>query len=609
ANNGETPGKWIGQYVDTTEADSPTFGAYTWKKIEGPTGATGQTGASGRTYFVESSTYVIKKGHDNALSPGNVTFNAFYRDGTTATRNAYGGRFIIQETTDGTTYVTKYTSSANESSKVYSPSSSQVKTIKCVMYSSGGTTTALDTQSVVILTDVDNIQGDLNSMNQGISNAQKTADGKNTVFYQSTAPSTTGRKTNDVWFNTAESNVPYYFSGTAWVKKQFGANAIENASITNAQIANLDAAKITTGNLSAQRIVALSITGDKIAANAITAGKIAASAISAVNIASNAITTEKISASAITSAKIATDAITAEKIVANAITTAKIATAAITANEIAANAITAAKIKAGEVTSDKIATNAITAVKIAAATITADKIAANAITADKIATDAIRSRNYVINTAGTYINLADGTIDTKNFKVKSDATVEVTGKITATTIDVTNKINMSYSDRGTKKTVDIMRVNNRDGESGDGELVIGTGVPYIVLPKRVDANSDIHCYGNLYEQGQLLTSRYATKSEFTQLNSKLEIEYTSAINTILPGYSLKKYFDGNQLIDKIGNATTTANYIVATYRIDATCAIQIAIGYAGAAVVGRGYVRRFASWGNPQWSAFRKIFD
>ena len=99
--------------------------------------------------------------------------------------------------------------------------------------------------------------------------AQLTADGKNTIFYQTTTPSTESRKTNDIWFNTADSNKMYYFDGKSWVLRQFGTNAIANASITNAliadatiqnaKIANMDAGKITSGYISADRIASGSI--------------------------------------------------------------------------------------------------------------------------------------------------------------------------------------------------------------------------------------------------------------------------------------------------------------------------------------------------------------
>lgn len=105
--------------------------------------------------------------------------------------------------------------------------------------------------------------------NSAAGTAQSTANGKNTVIYASAQPSTSGRKTNDVWFDTDDSYKMYYFNGTAWVAAQFGTNAIKNASITtaliadaainNAKIANLDAGKITSGYISSDRIQAGSI--------------------------------------------------------------------------------------------------------------------------------------------------------------------------------------------------------------------------------------------------------------------------------------------------------------------------------------------------------------
>ena len=212
---------YIGQYTDFTLADSTDPSKYSWTKIKGETGATGngiklityyyarttsQTppnasdiistsmpsldninkylwqkevitytdnttkinitllavygdkGDSGRVYFLEPSSLVIKKGSDNILNPSNITFKSYYRDGTSATRTAYSGRFIIQESTDGDNYTTKYTSSANESTKIYTPSSSNIKSIKCILYAAGGTTTQLDSQTVVVLTDIDNLE-------------------------------------------------------------------------------------------------------------------------------------------------------------------------------------------------------------------------------------------------------------------------------------------------------------------------------------------------------------------------------------------------------------------------------------------------------------------
>lgn len=126
-------------------------------------------GESAISYFLEPSTLTIKKGYDDAFAPTTVTFSAYYRIGAATERITYAGRFIISESTDGAIFTTKYTSSANESSTIYIPSSADVKTIQCVLYASGSTATALDTQSVVILTDVDNIQPELDNLQDQIT--------------------------------------------------------------------------------------------------------------------------------------------------------------------------------------------------------------------------------------------------------------------------------------------------------------------------------------------------------------------------------------------------------------------------------------------------------
>lgn len=148
SNSGETPGKYIGQYVDFTQADSTSVSKYTWSLTQGD---------DGRVYMIQASTQVLSQGADDAFTPPTVTFSAYYRDGQSATRTAYAGRFIIQETTDGTSYVTRWTSAANQTSVTYTPYSKDVKNIRCTLYAAGGTTNALDMQGVAIVRDVDNL--------------------------------------------------------------------------------------------------------------------------------------------------------------------------------------------------------------------------------------------------------------------------------------------------------------------------------------------------------------------------------------------------------------------------------------------------------------------
>ena len=171
--------EYIGQYTDFAQSDSTNPTKYSWSKIKGekgdqglqglqgergeqgipgPPGPQGDPGTVSRNYMLESSDTVIKKGADNHLSPAQITFKAFYRDGNAASRTAYAGRFKIEESTNGTTFVEKYTSAANESTKSYAPSSAEVRIIRCTLYAAGGTTNSLDTQTVVVLTDVSNLE-------------------------------------------------------------------------------------------------------------------------------------------------------------------------------------------------------------------------------------------------------------------------------------------------------------------------------------------------------------------------------------------------------------------------------------------------------------------
>lgn len=64
--------------------------------------------------------------------------------------------------------------------------------------------------------------------------------------------------------------------------------------------------------------------------------------------------------------------------------------------------------------------------------ITADKLTANSITAEKIMADALKSKNYVVGESGSFLNLADGSFDSKYLKWDSE------GKITASMGNIAN---------------------------------------------------------------------------------------------------------------------------------------------------------------------------
>lgn len=141
-------------------------------------GKDGKDGEPGRTYMVEPSCNVLKRGSDKTISPNFITFKAYYRDGKSATRVPYKGRFVVEETADGNTWNTIYTSLIDEDTvthylySILTNGSGQtvassngstigiprdVTNVRCKLYASGGTTTLMDMQSVAVVIDIDNL--------------------------------------------------------------------------------------------------------------------------------------------------------------------------------------------------------------------------------------------------------------------------------------------------------------------------------------------------------------------------------------------------------------------------------------------------------------------
>ena len=301
--------------------------------------------------------------------------------------------------------------------------------------------------------------------------AQSTADGKSTIRYGTSAPTSgTPGSLGDLYFvrTAPTTGTPQI---TAFYERTVGGYA--ERPMTSAVFAFIDAGKITAGILSADRIAAASLTGAKFVADAITtrelaagavtaaqlsaaavtAGKIAAGAIVAADIAAGTITGEKISAATITAAKLLADTITTRELSADSVTAAKLAVDAVLARNIKAGEITAGKLAAASVATGNLAAGAVTAEKIAAGAITAEKIAAGAVTANELSADAINGKtiNGVTIRGGTIIGgtLASST-GSKRVEIRereitffaangapgstySDAVIEAVGDSTPTT--------------------------------------------------------------------------------------------------------------------------------------------------------------------------------
>lgn len=165
--------KYIGlAYNKTTATESNNASDYIWSLIQGEDAV---------LYEIEPSVTVIKKctldvcsitdesgnrivdeqgrflsGYflTDSLSPSKITFTSYKQVGN-QTRTIYACRFVIQESSNGLSWSTKYTSSKDETSVSYTPSTLKLQQIKCVMYRAGGITEQLDSQTVPVIQDAE----------------------------------------------------------------------------------------------------------------------------------------------------------------------------------------------------------------------------------------------------------------------------------------------------------------------------------------------------------------------------------------------------------------------------------------------------------------------
>ena len=153
--------------------ESEVIKNFTWTKTKD--GATGEAGQF-TLYSLESSAPVISKTFEDTFSPESITFSAYSMEGNAGDKTEYSGMFIIEESTNGTTYDTSYLSSADEQSVTFTPTSINVISIRCTLYKAGGITSVLDIYTVPVLTDVDNMRPIIDEITTSISGVESKVD-------------------------------------------------------------------------------------------------------------------------------------------------------------------------------------------------------------------------------------------------------------------------------------------------------------------------------------------------------------------------------------------------------------------------------------------------
>ncbi|MDD4511335.1 MAG: hypothetical protein PHY23_10585, partial [Oscillospiraceae bacterium] len=299
--------------------------------------------------------------------------------------------------------------------------------------------------------------------------AMTAANGKSKVLYQASTPPGSAWAVGDVWFDTDDGNRMHRWTGTSWAAVPFGTNAIAELVITNALIANgtiqdakiatLDAAKIVTGILDAARIDAGSIT----------IGKLAQVVQDMINDADYTI---------------------GQWCHANDVTL-----------------INGGKIYTGSVDTDQLAANAVKAGKVDADAITGREILAGSVVANHFQGTKISSNNYETGVSGMMINLANGAIDSPNFKLTSD------GKILATEANITGAINATSGEIAGDMTVSgrlmthaffrDININNVAYKQDICAMMIGSAYHCYASQRRADAAYDPN---SLVEAGYICAS-------------------------------------------------------------------------------------------------------
>lgn len=216
AKGSELGGKQIltGDIEITFTIDGTNFKKiFSWSKTK--------DGGLSTVYTIEPSSYVMAKNFDDTLSPSSVTFHAFYQENGIS-RTSYSGRFIVEETTNGTTYISKYLSANDENKIVYTPSSSSISSIRCSIYESGSVTKLLDRQSITILKDIDNLKPEITEIKTSITGVDSKIDAVNKSI------------TDKVWNSDITTAINNYDGTTVkTIRDQVAEQKIELDTITN----------------------------------------------------------------------------------------------------------------------------------------------------------------------------------------------------------------------------------------------------------------------------------------------------------------------------------------------------------------------------------------
>lgn len=218
--------KYIGQYTDNIETDSDDPTKYTWTLIKG------SDGKDAEFYTLESSVNSLKKctietayivdelgnyivdendnllygySYSDEITPKTITFTAYKQVGN-KNRVLYPCRFVVYESQDGISYSPKYTSSKDESSITYSPTTTDLHHIKCILCKAGGISDQLDTQTIPVLHDFEGYDNAIRSLEERFSSVAFEIDNAEKSIFQKATQEDINRTLSD-YDNSVVENI------------------------------------------------------------------------------------------------------------------------------------------------------------------------------------------------------------------------------------------------------------------------------------------------------------------------------------------------------------------------------------------------------------------
>jgi hypothetical protein len=222
---------------------------------------------------------------------------------------------------------------------------------------------------------------------------------------------------------------------------------IGELAVTDANIANLDASKITSGDISADRMKANVVEAINLSAGDISADRLKANVIDAINLSTSTAIIDQAKISNLDASKIVSGTIDVERLTGSVIEAINLSATGAVIDQAKIGVLDASKIVSGDIATDRLTANVIEAINLSASTAVIDQAKIGNLDASKITSGDISTDRLKANVIEA-INLSTSTATIDQAKIGFlDASKILTGDIAADRMaaNVIEAINVSTS--------------------------------------------------------------------------------------------------------------------------------------------------------------------